>query len=264
MSPEPSKRERRLRQFHPETRFGGFTDLDNTIVFYARVQRAPARRRRGPRHRLRARRPVRGSGPDPARAAQLLRGHCERVIGIDVDSAGGRQRDDRRVPPDRGPSTRGRSTTRPSISRRRLRRRARRGSGRLFFAEARRVLRPGGMLCLRTVNVRSYLGLASRSVPRRRSRQSAGPASTPTASPRTSSRRSTAATPGRRCVRRSRPTASTQPSTRRVRAELPRVQRSHLCARAPAPQARPCRHPHRADRLGAANLSAMIAAAGRP
>jgi SAM-dependent methyltransferase len=36
-----------------------------------------------------------------------------------------------------------------------------------FFAEAARVLKPGATLAIRTINVRSYLGLASRLVPSR-------------------------------------------------------------------------------------------------
>ena len=36
-----------------------------------------------------------------------------------------------------------------------------------FFREARRVLRPGGYLCIRTPNVFSYFGLAARLVPNR-------------------------------------------------------------------------------------------------
>jgi SAM-dependent methyltransferase len=34
-----------------------------------------------------------------------------------------------------------------------------------FFREAARVLRPGGYICIRTINVMSYLGVASRLVP---------------------------------------------------------------------------------------------------
>ena len=35
----------------------------------------------------------------------------------------------------------------------------------LFFSECRRVIKPGGYLCIRTTNVLSYLGLFSRLIP---------------------------------------------------------------------------------------------------
>ncbi len=36
-----------------------------------------------------------------------------------------------------------------------------------FFAEIGRVVKPGGYVCIRTINVHSYLGLAARLVPNR-------------------------------------------------------------------------------------------------
>lgn len=163
MSPGASKRDRRLRQFHPEARFGGFTDLDNTIVFYARVQELlPAD---GVALDIGCGRGAQSEDPVRIRRElRMLRGRCERVIGIDVDQAAADNEtiDEFRLidDPARWPIDDEavdlavadfvlEHVTDPDA----------------FFAEARRVLRPGGMLCLRTVNVRSYLGLASRSIP---------------------------------------------------------------------------------------------------
>lgn len=163
MSPEPSKRERRLRQFHPETRFGGFTDLDNTIVFYARVQELlPAD---GVALDIGCGRGAQSEDPVRIRRdLRLLRGRCERVIGIDVDSAGSENEtiDEFRLISDHAHWPVDDEAVDLAVADFVLEHVA---DPAAFFAEARRVLRPGGMLCLRTVNVRSYLGIASRSVP---------------------------------------------------------------------------------------------------
>jgi ubiquinone/menaquinone biosynthesis C-methylase UbiE len=150
---------------YPESRFGGFTDVDGTIAFYTRV------------HSLLETSFVvldvgcgRGAyGADPVRVRRELRifkGKCRRVIGIDPDEqAGGgnpfldefRLLQGERWPVEdasvdlcvcdsvlehvREPET--------------------------FFAECRRVIKPGGYLCLRTANALNYISIFSRLIPNR-------------------------------------------------------------------------------------------------
>jgi SAM-dependent methyltransferase len=153
-----------LNTFYPETTFGGFSDVDGTLVFYARV-----------RELTNAQATVldvgcgRGAAnEDPIRIRReirTLRGYARRVIGIDVDPL---------------------ASNNPLIDEFRLIE----GSAwplescsvdtivadwvlehvadvRGFFSECQRVLRPGGFLALRTANVLSYVGLAARVVPNR-------------------------------------------------------------------------------------------------
>lgn len=153
------------RRFYPESRFGGFTDVDGTIAFYLRVNAllgpgdvaVDVGCGRGTQHE------------DPValrRELRILRGRCRRVVGIDVDPAaeGNRAVDEFRLMTDSGrwPVETGDAglvladfvlehVDDPDA----------------FFAEAHRVLRPEGHLCLRTVNVWSYVGVASRLVPDR-------------------------------------------------------------------------------------------------
>jgi SAM-dependent methyltransferase len=151
-------------RFYPESRFGGFTDIDGTIAFYARV-----------RSQLNPASVVLDFGcgrgeydDDPVplrRDLRILKGRVGRVIGLDVDPAGSRNpfldefrlfhgedwpfADDsadlvladyvlEHVPDP------------PS-----------------FFRNAHRVLREGGVLCVRTTNAWSYVGVAARLVPNR-------------------------------------------------------------------------------------------------
>jgi SAM-dependent methyltransferase len=157
--------ERIARRFHPEVDFGGFTDIDGTLVFYARVQELLAHDAvaldigcgRGTQadDQVRVRRELR-----------ILRGKCRRVIGIDVDraAAGNPFVDEFRLI--EGPSGWPvedaavdlavadfvlEHVTDPKA----------------FFSEAARVLAPGAVLCIRTINAGSYLGVASRIVPDR-------------------------------------------------------------------------------------------------
>jgi SAM-dependent methyltransferase len=153
---------------YPEHRFGGFTDVDGTIVFYTRI-----------RALLQSRDVVldigcgRGSGgEDPVltrRELRLLRGRCGRVIGIDIDPVG---RANPTVDEFRLISSTNWPVENESID--------------LafadfvlehiaepdhFFAECRRVVKLGGYLCIRTSNVLSYFGLASILVPNKRHRE---------------------------------------------------------------------------------------------
>jgi ubiquinone/menaquinone biosynthesis C-methylase UbiE len=151
-------------QHYPEYRFGGFTDVDGTIAFYTRIcallQPTDAVLDIGC---------GRGSGAeDPVRVRRelrVLRGRCDRVIGIDLDPGG---RGNPTIDEFRLISSKRWPVESDSIN--------------LafadfvlehvaepdhFFAECQRVVRPGGYLCIRTSNVVSYFGLVSRLVPNR-------------------------------------------------------------------------------------------------
>lgn len=159
------ERERKLRsRFHPENDFGGFTAIDGAIMFYARVQELLP-----PDGVALDIGCGRGSQMDDPvrirRELRILRGHCERVIGIDVDPVAAENPyiDEFRMIEDGG-------------------RRWPVGDASIdlaladfvvehipdpdaFFAEAGRVVKPGGVICIRTINRNSYLGIASRLVP---------------------------------------------------------------------------------------------------
>jgi SAM-dependent methyltransferase len=153
----------RRRSFHPEIEFGRFTDLDASITFYSRVQELlPADgvaldvgcgRGRQADDPVRVRREV-----------QVLRGKCARVIGLDVDPVA----EQNPFIDEFHPITEEGSWPVEDASIDLL----------LsdfvlehvkdpdhFLSEAARVVKPGGVACLRTINVHSYMGLASRLVP---------------------------------------------------------------------------------------------------
>ncbi len=153
-----------LERWYPETSFGGFTHVDGTIAFYTRVNGL-----------LRSESVVldlgcgRGAGAeDPVlwrRELRDLRGDRRRVIGVDLDPE---------------------ALTNPTIDEFRLME-----TQELplpdelvdvciadvvlehvhdidgFFSEVVRVLKPGGYVCIRTPNVWSYMGIASRAIPNR-------------------------------------------------------------------------------------------------
>lgn len=150
-------------EFYPEAAFGGFTDADGTITFYARVNSL-----------LRPDFTVVDFGcgrgrysEDPVtfrRDLSRLQGKVARVIGLDVDpaAAANPRLDDFR------PLEPGHPWPVPDASAdlvlcdqvmEHL------PAPAVFFAEARRVLRSGGYLCIRTPNANSYVGLASRLIP---------------------------------------------------------------------------------------------------
>lgn len=150
-------------RFHPEARFGGFTDIDGSVPFYLRArQLIPAD---GVVLDIGCGRGTQDDDPVAVRRElRILRGVGRRTIGIDVDpvAAGNPHIDEfRPIGPDGRWPVEDASVDfgiadfvvehLPDPD--------------AFFAEAARVIRPGGHLGLRTVNRRSYLGLASRLVP---------------------------------------------------------------------------------------------------
>jgi SAM-dependent methyltransferase len=148
--------------FYPEHRFGGFTDVDGTIRFYARVNALIQ-----PSHTVLDIGCGRGGYGDDLcayrRSLRILKGKCRRVIGIDVDEAA---RDNPFV--DEFCLTDGRRWSLPDsqvdlclcdhVLEHLL-------DPSTFFREVSRVTLPGGFLCIRTPNAWSYEGVASRLIP---------------------------------------------------------------------------------------------------
>lgn len=151
-----------LKRHYPESEYGGFSDVDGTVAFYSRVRAllTPASIvvdvgcGRG------------GILDEPAsfrRELSSLRGSCARVIGVDIDEAGAVNKlvdEFRLIESASWPLETGSAdlcvcdwvvehVEEPSS----------------LFAEAARVLRPGGYLCVRTLNLMSYVGVASRLIP---------------------------------------------------------------------------------------------------
>jgi len=155
-----------LEQFYPESRFGGFTDIDGTVLFYTRVQALLSSESTAVDFGC-GRGAWRDDPVEVRRALRMLKGRAAKVIGLDADEAG-------------------RENT--SIDEFRM---IRAGEDRwpvedlsvdlcvcdnvlehlekpeVFFREASRILKPGGCLCVRTPNVWSYVGIASRLIPNR-------------------------------------------------------------------------------------------------
>jgi len=155
-----------LEQFYPESRFGGFTDIDGTVLFYTRVQAL-----------LTAQAVALDFGcgrgawqEDPVEARRnlrMLKGRAAKVIGLDVDEAGAENAciDEFRrlnLKEERWPVED--SSVDLCLSDNVLEHLER---PELFFREAKRVVKPGGYLCIRTPNVWSYVGIASRLIPNR-------------------------------------------------------------------------------------------------
>lgn len=151
--------------YYPESRFGGFSDIDGTIAFYLRVNALiqPASIvldigcGRG------------GQEEDPypvRRNLRILKGKCRRVIGIDVDTIAPTQNQSldefrpitgSRFPvPDESVDVAVVDNVLEHVE-----------APETFFAECRRAIRRGGYVCIRTPNVLSYFGLISRLIPER-------------------------------------------------------------------------------------------------
>lgn len=149
-------------RFYPESRFGGYTDIDGTVVFYGRINALLE-----PSFSVLDVGCGRGEYVDDPvpfrRNLRVMKGKVATVVGIDVDQA---------------------AEENPFLDEFHLMR----GSSwpvadnsmdlivcdwvlehvdnpDTFFAEACRVLKHGGLLCIRTTNLWSYLGLAASLIP---------------------------------------------------------------------------------------------------
>ncbi len=153
-----------MGRYYPESRFGGFTDIDGTIVFYTRVRSLlqPS----AVVLDIGCGRGAHAEDPVPLRAdLRVFRGRCRRVIGLDPDpQAGGNPfldefrllQGERWPVEDESVDLALCDSVLEHIE-----------QPELFFAECCRTLRPGGCLCLRTSNARNYVSLFARLIPNR-------------------------------------------------------------------------------------------------
>jgi SAM-dependent methyltransferase len=153
-----------IHQFYPESRFGGFSDVDGTVRFYFRVNALVDSQSvvvdygcgRGAYSK---------DDVPTRRDLRILRGKVKRVIGLDVDQAAEQNPyldefhllENLRWPlPDDSVDLCVCDHVLEHLE-----------DPPGFFSEARRVLKPGGYLCIRTPNLWNYIALASKLVPNR-------------------------------------------------------------------------------------------------
>lgn len=153
-----------LERFYPESRYGGFSDADGTVIFYSRV-----------RALLRPEMTVldvgcgRGAGlEDPVifrRNLRTLRGECRKIIGIDVDPAATQNfgiDEFHTIENDNGWPIADASIdlivadfVLEHVQ-----------DPQTFFSEVARVLKHGGFVCARTANRIGYVALLASLIPR--------------------------------------------------------------------------------------------------
>lgn len=151
-------------KFYPETNFGGFSDVDGTIAFYSHVNALIQ-----PDSVLLDIGCGRGAWlDDPVhfrRNLRMLKGKCKRVIGMDVNPEA---RSNPAVDEFQLLETNTWPLEEASIDVcicDYVLEHVQDPAG--FFKECRRVLKPGGFLCIRTTNLLSYFGLFAKVIPNR-------------------------------------------------------------------------------------------------
>ena len=151
-----------IERFYPESAFGGFTRVDGTMAFYLRVNAL-----------LQPDATVldvgcgRGEyGEDPVESRvrlRVLRGKCAKVVGLDTDPSAAANPfvDEFRLT--RGPAW---PVERSSIDVCLIDNVVEHlADPSAFFAECRRVVKPGGYICLRTPNSLGYAAVLARVIP---------------------------------------------------------------------------------------------------
>lgn len=156
-----------LNRFYPESVFGGFSDIDGSVVFYTRINALL-----DPRHTILAVGCGRGAQildePNACKKAlRILKGKVDKVVGIDIDPA---------------------ASANPNLDEFRLIAASERwpiASSSMdgviadfvlehienpdaFLSELSRVLKPGGFFAARTTNALGYVGMLSRLIPNRK------------------------------------------------------------------------------------------------
>jgi SAM-dependent methyltransferase len=153
----------RMTKYYPEVLFGGFTNIDGTVAFYSRVSALIA-----PDSVVIDAGCGRGAHvEDQVRYRRCLRnwrGRVKHVIGIDVDPGASTNPlvDEFRLLNVGGPWPVGDDVADVVVSDCVVEHLP---DPQAFFGEAFRVLKVGGVLCLRTSNAWSYVGLISRLIP---------------------------------------------------------------------------------------------------
>jgi SAM-dependent methyltransferase len=146
-------------RYYPESKFGGFTNLDGTVNFYSRVNALVQ-----PEFVLLDYGCGRGEYADDQiayrRALRIFKHRCRRVIGVDVDENAREnpflddfyQIDNGKLPlADHSVDMCICDWVLEHIE-----------NPDLFFNEMRRIIRPGGYLCIRTTNRWSYISVVAR------------------------------------------------------------------------------------------------------
>jgi SAM-dependent methyltransferase len=148
--------------YYPESKFGGFTDVDSTLLFYVRVNALI--------HEssvvldIGCGRGAHKDDPVPLkRELQTFKGKVKKIIGLDVDPVAAENpyldeflllKAEKWPLEDNSVDLCVSMNVVEHLE-----------DPDLFFSEARRVLKDGGYICLRTPNVWSYFGIASRLIP---------------------------------------------------------------------------------------------------
>lgn len=153
-----------MQRFYPESRFGGFTQLDGTVAFYSRVQALVDSNSvvvdfgcgRG------------AYAKDPLafrRELRIFKGKVRQVIGLDTSEAGAENpfldafyclKDSRWPVEDASIDLVTCDNVLEHLP-----------EPQAFFTEAQRVLRPGGVVCVRTPNRWNYIAMLARIIPNR-------------------------------------------------------------------------------------------------
>ncbi len=151
-----------MEAFYPESKFGGFTNVDGSIVFFARVSSLLA-----PSFTVLDVGCGRGAYGEDAvairRNLRIIKGKVSKVIGIDVDKDAGRNPfldEFRCIDGSSWPIEKDSidlivcDNVLEHVE-----------NPEQFFSEARRVLKNGGYLCIRTPNKWNYIAMFSQLIP---------------------------------------------------------------------------------------------------